>query len=175
MNRFQHYQISWQICRRIAGFLLVFAAVLPLLAVRAEKANLFFIHSTNVVRGATDWGTIGAWAWGHSRVMDWEKFMDFADRRMKRRAAPDQEYVRDLSELLSIPSVSSDKTANDRAIDRMQAFLEKRGVWCAVERWPEDGRISTSSAISCSRRRGNEEAVAKIRRTQIVDDADLID
>ena len=106
---------------------------------------------------------------------DWKCFMDFADRRMKRRAAPDQEYVRDLSELLSIPSVSSDKTANDRAIDRMQAFLEKRGVWCAVERWPEDGRISTSSAISCSRRRGNEEAVAKIRRTQIVDDADLID
>ena len=22
----------------------------------------------------------------------------------------------------------------------MQAFLEKRGVWCAVERWPKDGR-----------------------------------
>ena len=55
-------------------------------------------------------------------------------------AAPSPECVRDLTELLSIPSVSSDKAENDRAIEWMQAFLEKRGVWCAVERWPEDGR-----------------------------------
>lgn len=55
-------------------------------------------------------------------------------------AAPNPDYVRDLSELLSIPSVSSNKAENDRAIDWMRAFLERRGVWCAVENWPEDGR-----------------------------------
>jgi len=55
-------------------------------------------------------------------------------------AAPNPDCVRDLSELLSIPSVSANKVENDRAIDWMQTFLEKRGVWCAVERWPEDGR-----------------------------------
>ena len=35
-------------CRRLAGFLLAFAAVLPPFAARAEKANLFFIHGANV-------------------------------------------------------------------------------------------------------------------------------
>ena len=55
-------------------------------------------------------------------------------------AEPNPDCVRDLSELLSIPSVSDNKAENDRAIEWMQAFLEKRGVWCAVERWPKDGR-----------------------------------
>jgi hypothetical protein len=35
-------------CRRIAATLLAFAAVLPPLAARAEKANVFFIHGANV-------------------------------------------------------------------------------------------------------------------------------
>ena len=46
MIKQQH--LSRQICRRIAGFLLAFAAVLPPLAARAEKANVFFIHGANV-------------------------------------------------------------------------------------------------------------------------------
>ena len=45
---FQYKHLSLQICRRIAGFLLAFAAVLPPLAVRGEKANVFFIHGANV-------------------------------------------------------------------------------------------------------------------------------
>ena len=59
---------------------------------------------------------------------------------MSAAAAPSPDYVRDLSELLSIPSVSNDKAQTDRAMDWMRSFLEKRGVWCAVEEWPEDGR-----------------------------------
>jgi len=55
-------------------------------------------------------------------------------------AAPNPDYVRDLSELLAIPSVSANKAETDRAIEWMQTFLKKRGVWCAVEQWPEDGR-----------------------------------
>ena len=39
---------SWQICRRIAATLFEFAAILLPLAVRAEKANVFFIHGANV-------------------------------------------------------------------------------------------------------------------------------
>ncbi len=35
-------------CRRIAAMLFAFAAVLPPLAARAEKANVFFIHEANV-------------------------------------------------------------------------------------------------------------------------------
>ncbi|MDO5318807.1 MAG: M20 family metallopeptidase [bacterium] len=50
------------------------------------------------------------------------------------------EYVKDMTELLSIPSVSTDVAQNDRATMWMKAFLERNGVWCAVETWPEDGR-----------------------------------
>ena len=39
---------SRQICRRIAAMLFGFAAVLPPLAARAGKANVFFIHDANV-------------------------------------------------------------------------------------------------------------------------------
>ena len=39
---------SRQICRRIAGLCLAFAAILSPLAARAEKANVFFIHGANV-------------------------------------------------------------------------------------------------------------------------------
>ena len=37
-----------QICRRITGFLLAFAAAVLPFAVRAEKVNVFFIHGANV-------------------------------------------------------------------------------------------------------------------------------
>ena len=42
-------------------------------------------------------------------------------------AAPNSDHVRDLCELLTIPSVSANKVETDRAIEWMQAFLEKRG------------------------------------------------
>jgi len=43
-------------------------------------------------------------------------------------------------ELLAIPSVSRDVAANDRAVEWMKAYLERHGVWCAVERYAKDGR-----------------------------------
>jgi len=55
-------------------------------------------------------------------------------------AGTEAEYVRDLTELLAIPSVSADKAPCDRAVDWMRGWLEARGVWCTVETWPEDGR-----------------------------------
>ena len=51
-----------------------------------------------------------------------------------------EDDVAALSELLAIPSVSMDKDANDRATEWMRNYLESRGVWCAVERFSEDGR-----------------------------------
>ena len=47
MKRIQQHP-SRQIYRHLAATLLAFAAVLPPLAVRAEKANVFFIHGANV-------------------------------------------------------------------------------------------------------------------------------
>ena len=47
MKRIQQHQ-SRQICRRIARFLLAFAAIRLPLAARTEKANVFFIHGANV-------------------------------------------------------------------------------------------------------------------------------
>ena len=52
----------------------------------------------------------------------------------------DPELAKDATELLSIPSVSADVAQNDRATEWMKAWLERHGVWCAVETWPEDGR-----------------------------------
>jgi len=48
MKLIRQSQIARQICRCIAATLLAFAAVLPPLAARAEKANVFFIHGANV-------------------------------------------------------------------------------------------------------------------------------
>ena len=50
------------------------------------------------------------------------------------------ETVNRLSELLAIPSVSRDVAANDRACEWMKGYLASHGVWCAVERFPRDGR-----------------------------------
>ena len=51
-----------------------------------------------------------------------------------------EEAARDLAELLAIPSVSDDAVQVDRAIGWMRDWLEARGVWCAEEKSPEDGR-----------------------------------
>ena len=48
MNQTSHKYLSRQICHRLAAMLLAFASVLPPLAARAEKANVFFIHGANV-------------------------------------------------------------------------------------------------------------------------------
>ena len=45
-----------------------------------------------------------------------------------------------LGELVEIPSSSVDYPQVNRAMDAMKAYLEKRGVWCAVETCPKDGR-----------------------------------
>ena len=55
-------------------------------------------------------------------------------------AADLKEDVALLTELLAIPSVSRDVVQTDRAIEWMRTFLERRGVWCAVETCPKDGR-----------------------------------
>ena len=43
MKRFRHKHLSRQICRHIAVTLLAFVAVVPPLAARAEKANVFLL------------------------------------------------------------------------------------------------------------------------------------
>ena len=40
--------LAQQICRRIVATLFAFAAVLPPLAARAGKANVFFVYGANV-------------------------------------------------------------------------------------------------------------------------------
>jgi len=59
-----------------------------------------------------------------------------------RLAAADavSQCAKELPELLAIPSVTADKSQCDRAVEWMRNYLESRGVWCAVEMWPEDGR-----------------------------------
>ena len=54
--------------------------------------------------------------------------------------APNPQVVQEVTELLSIPSVSTNVAENDRATEWMKNYLERHGVWCAVETWPEDGR-----------------------------------
>lgn len=53
---------------------------------------------------------------------------------------PADDDVEAFRQLLSIRSVSKDVAANDRATEWMRRYLEKRGVWCAVETFPKDGR-----------------------------------
>ena len=58
MKRIRQNQLARQICRRIAGFLLAFAAVLSPFAARAEKANVFFINGANVSeQNASAWAS----------------------------------------------------------------------------------------------------------------------
>ena len=48
-----------QICRCIAATLFELAAVLPPLAARAEKANVFFLHGANVSeQNVRAWATV---------------------------------------------------------------------------------------------------------------------
>ena len=49
------------------------------------------------------------------------------------------EDVSQLSELLSIPSVSADVRECDRAIEWMKTYLESRGVWCKTFVAPDAG------------------------------------
>ncbi len=77
-----------------------------------------------------------------------------ADQSKLESAAEDRtsQDVALLSELLAIPSVSRDIAQTDRAIAWMKDFLEKRGVWCAVETCPKDGpRPRRDSRIPTSR------------------------
>lgn len=55
-------------------------------------------------------------------------------------APASDEDIETLTRLLSIPSVSRNVSENDRAVVFMKDWLEARGVWCAVETWPVDGR-----------------------------------
>lgn len=51
------------------------------------------------------------------------------------------EDVKRLSELLSIPSVSTDVGECDRSVEWMKSYLESKGVWCKTLSAPEaDGR-----------------------------------
>jgi len=55
-----------------------------------------------------------------------------------RADAADLEFLR---ELVSIPSASSDIPEVNRAVRAMKGYLEKRGVWCAVENHPGGNEI----------------------------------
>ena len=52
--------------------------------------------------------------------------------------ATDMEFVK---ELVAIPSASSDIPQVNRAMHTMKAYLEKRGVWCVMERHPGGNEI----------------------------------
>ena len=52
--------------------------------------------------------------------------------------AADMEFLR---ELVAIPSASADIPQVNRAMHAMKDYLEKRGVWCTVERHPDGNEI----------------------------------